>query len=140
MKSFFALALTLLTILSFHAKADDADLFVTDGWAEIPGATIIDSDDKILVILRGNQIQSNSQLQDVLSQSLKVSDSYVKDSKALYKTLTSKKIIAKQIDITIMQGEDLKSHIGANEVQSLLDILNDAQAADPGHMSTMYWQ
>jgi len=130
-----------ITLFSFQSKAADIFGGEPDSTIEtdVDGAQIFESNDRILVMLDGSSITSMAQIHTILAKALHLPQYYGKNLDALYDVLTDSKVIKKNWDITIYCGNYLRQNIGDTNVDSLLDVLNDAQ--DQNHYNTvMYWQ
>jgi RNAse (barnase) inhibitor barstar len=102
------------------------------------GATVFESNYKILVLIQGREIKSLKQLHAVIADGLKLPKTYGANLDALYDVLTDPSVISKNWDITIIGAKDLIENLGEAKVQAVVDTLNDAQKQDP--MNTfMYW-
>ncbi|QDK38966.1 barstar family protein [Bdellovibrio sp. NC01] len=141
MKALVTLVLAALTFASVNAHARY--------WWEpasapeqtmIPGATITEYDDSVIIMIEGYDVKSLKQLHSIIAQGLHLPSTYGANFDALYDVLTDPSVVSKRIDLTVISGEYLKQNIGAKNVRKLLDVMNDAQEADPMHMSAMYWQ
>ncbi|QDK44225.1 hypothetical protein DOM22_03175 [Bdellovibrio sp. ZAP7] len=102
------------------------------------GATVFESNYKILVLIQGREIKSLKQLHAVIADGLRLPKSYGANLDALYDVLTDPSVISKNWDITIIGGKDLVENLGEVKVQAVIDTLNDAQKENPVN-TFMYW-
>lgn len=140
MKLTFSLLLTLMTLISLQSRADMFDPPPADENYQLPGALVVESSDRVLVLVDGYDVQSLSQLHEILAKALKLPATYGKNFDALYDVLTDSQVVGKSIKITITSGTYLQLHIGKRNLKALLNVLNDAEQADPSHVQIAYWQ
>lgn len=139
MKKTAAFLLTAMTLFSVHSQAGTFDPVEADEQRVVQGALIAESSQRVLVMIDGAEVATIEQLHQIFVEALHLPAHYGRNFDALYDVLTDQDLISKDIDVTIIQGNRLKENVGADKVQTLLDVLNDAQEVDPSHLSVTYW-
>jgi RNAse (barnase) inhibitor barstar len=141
MKKLMVLASALLVNLvavQAHAGVYTVPVDQTVEREGLLGATVFESNYKILVLIQGREIKSLKQLHGVIADGLRLPKSYGANLDALYDVLTDPSVISKNWDITIIGGKDLVENLGEVKVQAVIDTLNDAQKENPVN-TFMYW-
>ncbi len=140
MKSILGLLVACVTFVSFQSYAGIYDAAAAPNQYSVPGAMITEYEDLVMITIDGYNTDSVQQLHEIIAMGLKLPNTYGKNFDALYDVLTDPGLVSKQIDLTVFGGEALKQKIGSKNIKKLLKVMNDAQEADPMHVSTMYWQ
>lgn len=110
-----------------------------------PVPAIYQTDQTVYISIRAHEIGSMEDIHNLISQALHFPKWYGKNLDALEELLADPAYAQKKkVDITIYGGGALAQKLGAEKMQSLLDVLNDCQEKNLDEyglqrVSIMYW-